>query len=729
MRRVFRSGFVIATWLLAAACDESTGTTGTLQITLNPGSLTMSPGGSGTATVTIVRGGGFAGPVTLTTAGLPFGVNVAIAPSQLAEGVTSATLSVGAVGVSGAGAFSFTVTASGLGVEDASTSLHVTVTPPPEFRLLLPIPSLAVTAGTDGSMPVNVIRSNYAGEIAFALLGPPAGVTASFAPSSTTGNSTLLTVDVAPIVPAGSYALAVEATAPGLEARTVFVTLEVLPVPGSFTLNPNPLALTMPRGNTATIDIALVRNNYTGPITITFDNPSAGITGSVTPASTTGNSATFTFNVALSVPGGVYQLRLRATATGLADRVAFVQVTVTEPVGAAVRYQFCDPSLVPVLFAYQDGGSAWTVLNPTVANGVTRFDFTLVQDRGAVFMLHQNSPTPGRYTSDVLFASATELARDGIARCLATQGVRDLVATILGVAIGQFATVSIGPSSVVFDGDLSLNPVTFSGVPAGLVDVVGARSTPGSLPDRMVIMRDIDLPHGSTLPAAVAFNNPSALIPTVGLATVNNVGSDFLTIATDLATANGRSPLWSDLGVASPSPRLWPGLHPVDMLATDLHGLTATATTQAGDGLRTATRFVGPVSNQTLNLGAALTPPTIVPVAPGPYPRYRISGPVAAEYDRGVSVVLGQSVAGSTVRMVATSAWLQQSSPQGTYDIVMPDVGGLAGLPAAARLGAGVNIVLVTAFGHTGDGLAMVTPVLNAEARSAARTTTVTVPN
>ena len=58
----------------------------------------------------------------------------------------------------------------------------------------------------------------------------------------------------------------------------------------------------------------------------------------------------------------------------------------------------------------------------------------------------------------------------------------------------------------------------------------------------------------------------------------------------------------------------------------------------------------------------------------------------------------------------------------------MPDVSGLAGFPAAARLTAGINDVSASGFGFTGTGVFGLQPSLGSEFKAAVRVATVTVP-
>jgi hypothetical protein len=190
-----------------------------------------------------------------------------------------------------------------------------------------------------------------------------------------------------------TYPLLVQGIAAGVAERTVVLTINVQPRPESFTVNLSPGSFSLPRGNSAVVNITLARTDYAGPITLAFENPPPGITGTIAPATTTGNSATFTINVGDAVAPASYQLRIRGTAPGFVDRVVFVQMTVTVPVGAAVEYLYCSAAEVPVFFAYQDGSGTWKQVTPTTTGGFIKFAFTLLQGRGGV-MAVRHTPVP-----------------------------------------------------------------------------------------------------------------------------------------------------------------------------------------------------------------------------------------------------------------------------------------------------------------------------------------------
>lgn len=100
---------------------------------------------------------------------------------------------------------------------------------------------------------------------------------------------------------------------------------------GGFTIAVNPGVLTVAQGGSGQVTVTLTRTEgFSGSVSFTVQGAPAGVTGSVTGI---GGGATstgaVTVNVGATVAPGVYNLVLRAAASGLAERTAQVTLTVT----------------------------------------------------------------------------------------------------------------------------------------------------------------------------------------------------------------------------------------------------------------------------------------------------------------------------------------------------------------------------------------------------------------
>ncbi len=108
----------------------------------------------------------------------------------------------------------------GGGLIDAEAALAALAAPArPDFALALSPATVSLTAGTDADVQVVLTRSGFDGEVSFSVAGLPDGLSASFTPSATTGDSARLTLRVEAGLE-GEYALQVEGSGGGV-SRTV----------------------------------------------------------------------------------------------------------------------------------------------------------------------------------------------------------------------------------------------------------------------------------------------------------------------------------------------------------------------------------------------------------------------------------------------------------------------------------------------------------------------------
>jgi hypothetical protein len=322
--------------------------------------------------------------------------------------------------------------------------------------------------------------------------------------------------------------------------------------------------------------------------------------------------------------------------------------------------------------------------------------------------------------------------QDGLDACGQSEPTKTARAIVLGVAAGQYGVVSLGSSTAIFVGSSSTNPLTIDDVPGGIQDLVGSRITnPGTPPDKVIVMRNLNVPDGGSLPAAVDYNGPAARAPATANATISGAaGGEQLEIFVELVTANGRGLLWFDLAPSAATSRPWAGLDAASMAGGDMHGLYAFASRSTGPpDWRLTEKFVGPVSNQTLALGAELPAPATSLVSGGAYPRYRFQGTIPGDYNKGIDIdLLGEDDASNSYVLWVTGAYLVASGSPVGYNLTMPDVSGLAGFPADSRLTAGPNAVSFGALGFTGPGSLELRPTLGMEVKGALKTLTIDVP-
>jgi hypothetical protein len=192
----------------------------------SPTSLSIDRGASGMSTITITRSGGFTGGVALSAGGLPAGVTASFNPAS-ATG-NSSVLTLAASSAATTGPATVTVTGSGGGLtHSVPISLTVNAPPTPDFTLSADPSSLTINQGASGASAITITRSGgFTGSVALAAGGLPSGVTASFSPASTTGNSSALTLTASSAAATGPATVTITGTGGGL-TRTATVAVTV----------------------------------------------------------------------------------------------------------------------------------------------------------------------------------------------------------------------------------------------------------------------------------------------------------------------------------------------------------------------------------------------------------------------------------------------------------------------------------------------------------------------
>jgi hypothetical protein len=169
--------------LLLASCGGGSmpAATGDFTLTATPGSLSLVPGGAGQQiSVNAVAANGFTGMVNVSIAGLPAGVTAQPATLSLIPG-TVQTVTVTAAANAAVGSVMVAFTGGSGALSHSATVAATIAAPPPDFTLTLSPASVTVVAGGAG-MAVSVTAgavNSFAGTVAVAITGLPAGVTAN----------------------------------------------------------------------------------------------------------------------------------------------------------------------------------------------------------------------------------------------------------------------------------------------------------------------------------------------------------------------------------------------------------------------------------------------------------------------------------------------------------------------------------------------------------------------
>lgn len=281
MRRTSsRIAFVLSLTAVAWGCGDSTSSE-SIALSLSTNSLALAQGGSQQITVTIQRSN-FDKPVTLSIQGqLPQGISAEFALASLPAGVSTTLLTVEVAGnAAPTTSASFIVRASGEGVTEQTQDVTVSVVITGTYTLGLLEPNLSVAQGGGGNATVLVTRNNgNAGDVALTVGALPAGVTATFAQSTTTSGVGALIIAVASDAATGTYPITITSSSPGhTPDQTTTLSLMIVPAP-------------------ATVSVSMVFCSTNVPTWVAYRNQGFGWQ-SVTP---TGGSVTFNASERVSV--------------------------------------------------------------------------------------------------------------------------------------------------------------------------------------------------------------------------------------------------------------------------------------------------------------------------------------------------------------------------------------------------------------------------------------------
>lgn len=165
------------------------------------------------------------GAVTLSLDAPSAGITGTFDPASPTTNSSQLTVNVGSQVAPG----SYTLTVQGTaGTITRTTTLELTVNAAPNFTLSSTTTPVAIVAGNSGTATVTIARTNFTGDVALALVTPPTGITAAFAPATTNGTTSQVTITVAAGTSAGAHTLTVQGTGSvGTRTTTIPITVTV----------------------------------------------------------------------------------------------------------------------------------------------------------------------------------------------------------------------------------------------------------------------------------------------------------------------------------------------------------------------------------------------------------------------------------------------------------------------------------------------------------------------
>jgi len=424
--------------------DDETGPTGSIQLSASPSALTLPQGGSGTVTVTLVRGGGFDDPVNVAVTGLPSGVTLSVSPAQLTGNTNTAVVTVNVASTVPAGTYTATVTGTAAGIGSTTVTYTLTVTATPNYTLSATAASVA--QGGSGTSTISLARTSFTGPVTLTLESPPAGITGSFNPSPATADQSVLTLNVASTVATGNYNLTVKGTAAGQTDKTTTVALTVTaPATGNFTISATPAALNLAAGASGNTSVAIVRTNFTTDVALSLVSPPAGITGVFTPATLTGTTLTsqLALSVASNVAAGTYPVTVRGTAGSVTQNTT---VNVTVPAAGSFTI-----STTPTTLSLAAGASGNTSVAIVRTNFTSDVALSLVSPPAGI----TGTFTPATLTGTTLTSQLALTVASNVAagtypvtvRGTAGSVTQDATVNVTVTAAGNF-TISATPTAL-----------------------------------------------------------------------------------------------------------------------------------------------------------------------------------------------------------------------------------------------------------------------------------------
>ncbi|MBF6593402.1 MAG: hypothetical protein IVW51_03005 [Thermaceae bacterium] len=307
---------------------------------LNPASLTIAPGATGTTQASLTPLNGFTGSANLTLASVVDSKNnptsgITLASSPVAINISGTSpvnqnLTLNIASSVSTGSYTLTLQAASSSI-NKTTTLALTVSNKPDFNLGLNPASLTLASNSNATTQATLTPANgFTGMVNVTLASvvdsknnPISGITLASSPvavslSSTPAINQNLTINVGSVAD-GVYTLTLQA-ASGSISKTATLSLSVSTP--TFTLAAlNPASLPVLQGNSGTTQSSLTPlNGFTGSVSLSLvdsgGNPVSGITVSPSSLSLSGSAVnqSLTVSVTSGVATNTYPLTLKATS-------------------------------------------------------------------------------------------------------------------------------------------------------------------------------------------------------------------------------------------------------------------------------------------------------------------------------------------------------------------------------------------------------------------------------
>jgi uncharacterized membrane protein len=696
-------------------------------LSISPGQIEAVQGSSGSTTVMITRIGGFAGPLTLSAENLPAGVTASFEPATIPASGSASTLTLTAAAGAATGESTVTLRATGEGIAARAMTIPLSVNAQPGFTLAFSPNAVSIAQNAKADVILNVTRTGgFTGEVTFDLGPAVPGLQGlfSFAPDRTTGNQTTLSIDLLSGTPTGSYDLVVVGRSAGLADRTATIRVTVVAPPPSFTLTVGPTGVTLPQGGTGIANVSIGRvGGFAGAVTLAVTGAPQGLTATLNPTSTTGNTSTLTLTAASNLAPGTYAMTVTATSPGMPNRTAQLQAQVQAASGGnSVTWEVCDEQDAPLWVAYRNESGPWTRVNGT--NG--RYTFT-VGTRGGVAIVDAEQGI------QVIYGTAGDLTAFGAASCaLGSTGTKRLTGSVAGAGMTDMVRVQMGSAfAQVLAGTTAF---VLDGVNAGAQDLIATRAslgtggnTPSLAVNRFIIRRGLNLPNNAAIPV-LNFEAAEAFAPVERTLTLTGLGSEQASVTASYMTASSSASVFGGLfGYFADMPstaatRPYFAIPAAHQAQGDMHALFGMAIPAGNqnslNNFRGTISYFRAATDRTLAFGPGLSAPAVTGVGGGTFAQLRAQFARQGEYDRYAMIRFSQGERDVTVSATATYF----GDGFATWDLVIPDLSGVSGFNTAWGLRRGVQTDwAASAYGWSGNGFLFLAPQDGTTIRTAQR--------
>ncbi len=312
---------------------------------VSPGVVTLLQGSSNTATVAVKDVGGFLGNVSLAATGLPSGVTAAFGTNPTTG---TSVLMLTASATAAVGTATVSITGSSAGFPSATTTLALTVNPPPGFILAAAPANLAIARGASGVSTVRFFATGgFTGSVTLAASGLPGGVTASFGTNPTSGNS-VLTLTASSTAALGAATVTITGTSAGVVPATITLPLTVT----AFTLSDSPGGLILTQGASGSSTVTLTgAGGFAGSVTLAVTGLPSGVTASFGTNPTTGSSM-LTLTAGATAAQGLVPVTITGTSAGVPSATTTLALMVAANVGVTNEWTWMSgsstiPELLP----------------------------------------------------------------------------------------------------------------------------------------------------------------------------------------------------------------------------------------------------------------------------------------------------------------------------------------------------------------------------------------------